>query len=74
MQQKCDAWREEVAKLSPLRDEVVQLHKENDRLQQELVQASKDIAGLTRQLQAISSASRKIRELEHKIMTNSWRE
>ena len=38
MQQKYDAWREEVEKLSPLRDEVAQLHQENARLQQELTQ------------------------------------
>ena len=36
MQRKCDAWRQEVEKLSPLRDEVAQLHKENTRLQQEV--------------------------------------
>ena len=37
MRQKCDAWREEVEKLSPLRDEVAQLHQENARLKQEVV-------------------------------------
>ena len=41
MQQKCDAWREEVEKLSLLRDEVAQLHQENARLQQELVCSGK---------------------------------
>ena len=42
MHQKCDAWREEVEKLSPLRDEVAQLHQENARLQQELSHVTKD--------------------------------
>ena len=51
MQQKCDAWREEVEKLSPLRDEVAQLHQENARLKQELAQVSEDNTGLARQLQ-----------------------
>ena len=51
MWQKCDAWREEVEKLSPLRDEVTQLHQENARLQQELAQVSEDNTGLARQLQ-----------------------
>ena len=51
MQQKCDAWREEVEKLSLLRDEVARLHQENARLQQELTQASENNAGLARQLQ-----------------------
>ena len=54
MQQKCDAWKEEVEKLSPLRDEVAQLHKEMTRLQQELAQTSEDSAGLARQLQMFS--------------------
>ena len=54
MQQKCDAWREEVEKLSPLRDEVAQLHQENARLKQELAQVSEDNTGLARQLQEIS--------------------
>ena len=36
MQHKCDAWREEVEKLSPLKDEVAQLHQEKARLQQEV--------------------------------------
>ena len=60
MQQKCDAWREEVEKLSPLRVEVAQLHQENARLQQDLAQASKDNVGLVRQLQMFS-ASEKVR-------------
>ena len=42
MQQKCDAWREEVETLSPLRDEVAQLHQENARLQQELTHVTED--------------------------------
>ena len=42
MHQKCDAWREEVEKLSPLRDEVAQLHQENARLQQELSHVTED--------------------------------
>ena len=66
MQQKCDAWREEVERLSPLRDEVAQLHQEKARLQQELAQASEDNAGFARQLQEISGASGRIGELEHK--------
>ena len=51
MQQECDAWREEVERLSPLRDEVAQLHQEKARLQQELAQASEDNTGLAQQLQ-----------------------
>ena len=51
MRQKCDAWRAEVAKLSPLTDEVAQLHQENARLKQELAQVSEDNTGLARQLQ-----------------------
>ena len=66
MQQKCDAWKEEVEKLSPLRREVAQPRQENDRLQQELAQASEDSAELARQLQEMSSASGKIGELECK--------
>ena len=62
MHQKCDAWREEVEKLSPLRDEVAQLHQENAKLKQELAQASQDNVGLVRQLQMFS-ASEKVRVL-----------
>ena len=51
MQQKCNAWREEVERLSPLRDEVAQLHQEKARLQQELAQASEHNTGLAQQLQ-----------------------
>ena len=40
MQQKCDAWREEVEELTPLKDEVAHLHQENARLQQEVARAS----------------------------------
>ena len=36
MRQKCDACREEVEKLSPLRVEVAHLHQENARLQQDV--------------------------------------
>ena len=51
MQQKCDAWREEVERMRPLRDEVAQLHQEKARLQQELAQASEHSTGLAQQLQ-----------------------
>ena len=51
IQQKCDAWREEVERLSPLRDEVAQLHQEKTRLLRELAQASEDNTGLAQQLQ-----------------------
>ena len=60
MRQKCDAWREEVEKLSPLRDEVAQLHQENARLKQELALVSEDNTGLARQLQ-VFSAREKVR-------------
>ena len=50
-QQKCDAWKEEVERLSPLRAEVAQLHQEKARLQQELAKASEDNTGLAQQLQ-----------------------
>ena len=66
MQQKCDAWREEVEELTPLRDEVAHLHQENARLQQEVARASEDNAGLGRQLQEMSSARRQVGELERK--------
>ena len=69
MQQKCDAWREEVEKLSPLRDQLaranqensqlqqdlVRLSHDNSRLQQELARVSEDNAGLAKQLQEIDS-------------------
>ena len=60
MQQKCDAWREEVKKLSPLRDEVAQLHQENARLEQELAQVTEDITKLKRELQEMSNARQKV--------------
>ena len=60
VQLKCDAWREEVEKLSPLRDEVAQLHQENARLQQELTQVSEDNMGLSRQLQEMSSSMKMV--------------
>ena len=66
MQQKCDAWREEVEKLTPLRDDVAHLHQENARLQQEVVRVSEDNAGLGRQLQEMSSARRQVGEFERK--------
>ena len=66
MQQKCDAWREEVEKLTPLRDEVAHLHQENARLQQEVARASEDNVGLGRQLQEMSSARRQVGQLERK--------
>ena len=66
MQQKCDAWREEVEELTPLRDEVAHLHQENARLQQEVARASEDNVGLGRQLQEMSSATRQVGELERK--------
>ena len=50
MQQKYDACKEEVERLSPLRDEVAQLHQEKARLQQELTQTSEDNTGLAQQL------------------------
>ena len=67
MQQKCDAWREEVEKLSPLRDQLARanqdisqlqqdlarLSHDNSRLQQELARVSEDNTGLARQLQEI---------------------
>ena len=62
MQQKCDAWREEVEKLSPLRDEVAQLHQENARLQQELAHITEDNAELGRQLQEMTSVKDKVSE------------
>ena len=58
MQQKCDAWREEVEKLTPLRDEVTHLHQENARLQQEVARTSEDNTGLGRQLQESRSQLR----------------
>ena len=66
MQQKCDAWREEVEELTPLRDEMTHLHQENTRLQQEVARASEDNVGLGRQLQEMSSARRQVGELERK--------
>ena len=60
VQLKCDAWREEVEKLSPLRDEVAQLHQENARLKQELTQVSEDNMGLSRQLQEMSSSMKMV--------------
>jgi chromosome segregation ATPase len=66
MRQKCDAWREEVEKLSPLRDEVAQLHQENARLKQELALVSEDNTGLARQLQEMSGASGRVGGLERK--------
>ena len=62
MQQKCDAWRKEVEKLSPLRDEVAQLHQENARLQQELTHVTEDNAELGRQLQEMTSVKDKVSE------------
>ncbi|CAI8049861.1 hypothetical protein GBAR_LOCUS27449 [Geodia barretti] len=70
MQQKCDAWKEEVEKLSPLRDQLAratqdnsQLHREvgrlrqdNSRLEAELARASADNTGLARQLEETESA------------------
>ena len=53
MQQKCDAWREEVEKLSPLRDEVSHLQQENTRLQQDAARALHDNEGLARQLEEV---------------------
>ena len=66
MQQKCDAWREEVEKLSPLRDEVAQLHQENARLQQKMAHVTEDNAELGRQLQEMSISRGKVGELERK--------
>ena len=60
MQQKCDAWREEVEKLSPLRNEVAGLRQENARLQQELAEATEDITKLKRELQEMSDARQKV--------------
>ena len=62
VQQKCDAWREEVEKLSPLRDEVAQLHQENAKLQQELTHVTEDNAELGRQLQEMTSVKEKVKE------------
>ena len=55
MQEKCDAWRAEVEKLSPLRDEVAQLQQENIRLQEEAARATEDSAGLAKQLEEVMS-------------------
>ena len=66
MKQKCDAWREEVEKLSPLRDEVARLHQESVRLHQELARVTEDNAGLGKQLQELSSGRGKVGELEQK--------
>lgn len=66
MKQKCDAWREEMEKLIPLRDELVQLQQENARLQQELARITEDNTGLGRQLQELSSGREKAGELEEK--------
>ena len=52
MQQKCDAWREEVERLSPLREEVARLTQDNSRLQQELARVAEGNAELARQLHA----------------------
>ena len=44
MQQKYDGLREEVDKLSPLKDKVAQLHQEKTRLQHEVVCAFEESA------------------------------
>jgi septal ring factor EnvC (AmiA/AmiB activator) len=70
MQQKCDAWKEEVEKLSPLRDllaratrdksqlerEVARLCQDNSRLEAELARVCEDNTGLARQLEDMESA------------------
>ena len=68
MQQKCDAWKDEVEKLSPLRDQVAHLQQDIIRLQQEVGRLSDHNAGLTAQLQeaAASSSGREMNEWKRK--------
>ena len=66
MKQKCDAWRDEVEKLAPLKDRVAHLQEENARLEEEIAMAKEDNAGLGRQLQALSGTHGRQGELERK--------
>ena len=76
MQQKCDAWREEVERLSPLRNEVAQLHKENDRLQQEvkdkdlLLTERETISELTASVQSTGISLDSIRNKQKSLKTS----
>ena len=66
MKQKCDAWRDEVEKLAPLKDKVAHLQEENARLTEEITMAKEDNAGLGRQLQELSGNHGRQGELERK--------
>ena len=53
MKQKCDAWREEVEKLAPIREEVEHLRTHIDELEERIRRLSADNEGLGKQLQAV---------------------
>ena len=57
LRQKCDAWREEVEKLAPLRDEVGRLHAHASELEEQIKFLKADNEGLGKQLQSVVEES-----------------
>ena len=54
MQQKCDAFKEEVEKLCPLRDQLARATQENSQLQQEVARLTQDNSRLHHELATVS--------------------
>ena len=57
LRQKCDAWREEVEKLAPLRDEVGRLHAHIGGLEEQIRSLQSDNESLGKQLQSVVEES-----------------
>ena len=57
LRQKCDAWREEVEKLAPLRDEVGHLHAHIGGLEEQIRSLQTDNESLGKQLQSVVEES-----------------
>ena len=57
LRQKCDAWREEVEKLAPLRDEVGRLHAHIDGLGEQIRSLQTNNESLGKQLQSVVEES-----------------
>ena len=57
LRQKCDAWREEVEKLAPLRDEVGRLHAHIGGLEEQIQSLQSDNESLGKQLQSVVEES-----------------